>query len=238
MDLSLTILSIQVGLPKKIGLVGAPLPMDRDWTSGFYKQKVSGPVRVGRTNLEGDGQADLAVHGGPDKAINIYPSEHYDYWKHDLGLESFPSGAFGENLTLAGATEADVCLGDIFESGEQGVRLQISQPRQPCWKLARRWKIKDLSARVDRTGKTGWYFRVLREGILTAGDVLHLVERPYPEWPITATNRILNSTDDNFAETAQLADCPALAEILKKGLSRRVATRSPADSSGRLTDPG
>jgi MOSC domain-containing protein YiiM len=129
------LLSIQVGLPKA---VGGSDPAS-EWTTGFFKEPVSGPIWVGTTNLAGDGQGDLRVHGGADKAINLYPFEHYAYWLNELEIQKLSKGAFGENLTTTGAVEADVCIGDIFEiGGATGGLVQISQPRQPCWKLSRR----------------------------------------------------------------------------------------------------
>jgi MOSC domain-containing protein YiiM len=176
------LLSIQVGPPRSFGIPGASDPMDRPWTTGFYKEPTVGPVLVGRTNLEGDGQADLVNHGGPDKAVLAYSADHYPAWRSELAKPDLPFGAFGENFTVVGQTEADVCIGDRWTVGE--VRLEVSQPRLPCWKLARRWRIKDLALRVDRTGRSGWYFRVLAEGQVTTGQSWRLEERPFPDWTV------------------------------------------------------
>ncbi|MGH2369464.1 MAG: MOSC domain-containing protein, partial [Chloroflexota bacterium] len=162
------LLSIQVGQPQTLGAEGARNPMDRRWTSGIFKQPVAGPVRLGWTNLELDAQADLSVHGGPDKAVCVYAADHYAYWRTNLRRADLPYGAFGENFTVAGMDETEVCIGDVFAVGQ--AQVQVSQPRQPCWKLARRWRVRDLAARVERMGYTGWYFRVLAEGIVAAGD--------------------------------------------------------------------
>ena len=215
------VLSIQVGMPRTVGIAGAPDPMDREWTSGIFKEMVRHPVVAGLTGLEGDGQADLKVHGGPDKAINTYPADHFPYWKDDVGIE-FPHGAFGENFTTLGTTESDVCIGDIFESGT--VSLQVTQPREPCWKLARRWKTKDLSARVAATGKTGWYFRVLQEGTLEAPFELTLTDRPHPQWTISRANEIIKQRKANPDLAHQLSECPALAQAWKDALRRRATS--------------
>ena len=145
------LVSIQVGLPRTHEPTDAA---ERPWTTGFYKDPVSGPVFVKRTNIEGDGQADLRVHGGIDKAVLAYAAEHYAAWREELDQPHLPFGAFGENLTIADLTERDVCIGDIWQVGD--VLLEVSQPRQPCWKLARRWHIKTLPKLVVQSGRSGW----------------------------------------------------------------------------------
>jgi MOSC domain-containing protein YiiM len=181
------LLSIQVGQPKRYGTVGAKDPMHKPWTTSFFKAPVSGPVWLGQTNLAGDAQADLRVHGGPDKAVNAYAAEHYAYWQQTLGRPDFTHGAFGENFTVEGMNEETVCLGDVYQIGEAIV--EVSQPRGPCWKIARRWQLKNLTAQVAQTGYTGWYFRVLREGQVQAGDDIRLLKRPHPEWSIARANQ-------------------------------------------------
>ena len=225
------ILSIQVGKPITVGKAGAAQPMDREWTTGFFKEGINGPVVTGENGLEGDGQADLKVHGGPDKAINVYPADHFPAWSKELNLD-FPNGAFGENLTTFGSLESEVCVGDIFEVN--GVELQITQPREPCWKLARRWKIKDLAARVEQSGRTGWYFRVLIPGSLTAGTELRLIERPFPEWTITYANQIMHHQKSDWQLARRLSECAALSEIWKGALARRAAKREIESSAARL----
>ncbi|MDO9102916.1 MAG: MOSC domain-containing protein [Candidatus Nitrotoga sp.] len=225
------LLSIQVGLPKTLGTPNASNTMDQEWTTGFFKETVLSPIWVGTTNLAGDGQADLRVHGGPDKAINVYPFEHYAFWLAELDCKELPNGAFGENFTVAGILETKACIGDIFELGD--ALVQISQPRQPCWKLSRRWRVQDLVARVVRTGKTGWYFRVLREGNVQAGAALALVERPYPEWTVATANNVMLHRKENYVAAQALADCPALSGSWKATLSRTTATDVAADTSAR-----
>jgi MOSC domain-containing protein YiiM len=225
------LLSIQVGLPKTLGSPNASDTMDQEWTTGFFKETVFSPVWVGTTNLAGDGQADLRVHGGPDKAINVYPFEHYAFWLAELDCKELPNGAFGENFTVTGILETKACIGDIFELGD--ALVQISQPRQPCWKLSRRWRVQDLVARVVRTGKTGWYFRVLREGNIQAGAALALVERPYPEWTVATANNVMLHRKENYMAAQALADCPALSSSWKATLSRTTSTEVAADTSAR-----
>ncbi len=212
------LLSIQVGLPKTLEISDAQDATTREWTTGFCKEVVVGSVWAGKTNLTGDGQADLCAHGGLDKAINAYPFEHYAFWRSDLGFSELLNGAFGENFTVQGMTETEACVGDIFEVG--GALVQISQPRQPCGKLSRWWGVRDLVARVVHTGKTGWYFRVLHEGSVEAGMTLKLVDRPYPEWTIAAANNVMLHRNEMRAAAQALAECPALSDSWKGTLSK------------------
>jgi MOSC domain-containing protein YiiM len=161
---------------------GAPDPMDRPWRSGIFKARAQGPVWLGRIHLAGDGQADRRAHGGPEKAVLAYAAQHYPLWREELGIPEMAYGAFGENFTIDGLDEETVCLGDIYQIG--AARVQVSQPRYPCWKLARRWRRNDLVARVLRTGRSGWYFRVLDEGMVEAGLAVQRLERPNPEQTI------------------------------------------------------
>ncbi len=215
------LLSIQVGRPRTIGIEGAKDPMDRAWTTGFFKEPVVGTIRLGRLNLDGDGQADLKNHGGPDKAACLYSADHYPDWRIDLERSDLPYGAFGENLTINDLTEPDVCLGDIYALGD--ARVQVSQPRQPCWKLARRWRITDLPARVVRNGRTGWYVRVLDEGTLEAGQEFRLLDRPNPDWSIERANRVMHHLKNDPRTAEALADVDALAENWKVSLRKRAA---------------
>src|SRR5277367_3306676 len=154
--------SVQIGTPRRYGSEDAAAAHDKPWATGFFKNQVDGPVFVSTTNLAGDGQADLKNHGGIDKAVLAYSANHYPKWRDELRMPDMPCGAFGENLTIAGFNEESVCIGDIVRIG--GVTFEVSQPRQPCWKLARRWRMHELVGFVVRNGRTGWYLRVLEEG--------------------------------------------------------------------------
>lgn len=180
------LLAIYVGQPAQYGTHGAKDPMNKVWTTSIFKEVVTGPVWLSTTNLAGDRQADLSVHGGRDKAVNVYAAEHYAAWQTTLNRPEFGPGAFGENFVVAGLNEANVCIGDVYQVGE--ALVQVSQPRGPCWKIARKWRLKNLTAQVARTGRTGWYLRVLREGYVQAGDRFQLLERPSPELTIEAVN--------------------------------------------------
>ena len=200
--------ALHVGRPATYGAEGAEAPMDRPWRSGIFKAPAGGPVFLGKTNLDGDEQADQKNHGGPDKAVCVYPRGHLPYWAERLGREMGP-GAFGENFTLGGADERTTCIGDVYAVGE--ARVQVSQPRSPCWKLARRWKEKKLALWVQETGYTGWYLRVLQTGMVEMGQPIRLQGRPHPEWTITRVNDVRYGRMQDPAQIAALADCPALA---------------------------
>jgi MOSC domain-containing protein YiiM len=229
------LLSLQVGLPRDLGTPGAPDPLARAWRSGFYKAPVTGPVWLGETHLAGDGQADLKNHGGPDKAVLVYAAAHYPAWCAELGYTDMPPGGFGENFTVTGQTEADVCIGDIYQVGE--ARVQVSQPRLPCWKIARRWQVSDLAARVQETGRTGWYLRVLATGLVAPGDPLVLLERPFPQWSIARANHVIHSRPADWAAMQELAACPLLAPALRESLARKAAARVQSDPTDRLYGP-
>ena len=213
------LISLQIGMPKTIGSAEATDPMEKKWESGIYKHPVAGPLFAKNTGLVGDGQADLKNHGGLDKAIHAYPQEHFAYWKDELNLNCEP-GAFGENFTTQGLLEENVFIGDRFQIGE--LTVQVTQPRQPCWKLARKWKAKNLAALVQTTGFTGWYFRVLNEGEVEAPGKFELIERPYPEWSVSQANHIMYNLKKDKELTRQLGSCPALSESWKTSLLSRV----------------
>lgn len=211
--------SIQVGTPKNYGFEDASDAHDKPWTTGFFKMPVSGPVFAGTTNIAGDGQADLKHHGGVDKAVLAYSADHYPQWRDDLGLPDMPFGAFGENLTISGLSEESVFIGDIFRIGP--VTFEVSQPRQPCWKLARRWRMHELVRLVVHNGRTGWYLRVLEEGCIEAGMPVALIGRPNPEWPVARANRILHHCKTDLALTLELAAVPLLADAWVRELHER-----------------
>lgn len=224
--------SIQVGLPRNLGIEGAPQPMDRPWSTGFLKKPINCPVWLGKTNLDGDGQADLRHHGGPEKAVLAYAAEHYHEWQQCLVSSEFGYGAFGENFTIIGQTESSVCIGDTYEVGD--ALVQVSQPRQPCWKLSRRWRIKDLALQVQQTGRTGWYLRVLREGYVAPKQLITLIDCPYPQWTISRANEIMHQHLNDRELAAELATCPLLAANWQSTLVNRASQGINPDPNSRL----
>jgi MOSC domain-containing protein YiiM len=158
------ILSLNVGLPKPVSWRG------RRIMTGIFKQPVEGRVSLRRHNLDGDAQADLSVHGGPEKAVYAYPSEHYPFWRRELEMEALPWGSFGENLTTDGWWEDQVHVGDRFRIGT--AELVVTQPRLPCFKLALRFDRDDIVERFLDSGRPGIYFAILQEGEIGAGDAM------------------------------------------------------------------
>ena len=214
------ILSLQVGLPAK-HVSGLKDGLDAAWTSGIWKSSATGSLRLGWTNLDGDAQADLKNHGGPDKAVCCYAAEHYPDWRDalDKSEAEFPYGAFGENWTLAGMAEHTVCIGDTYTVGTACV--QVSQPRMPCWKLGRRWERPDFPLEVSGSGRTGYYLRVSEPGEVGVGDTLVLTERPLPDWPVARVNRAMyvDKADAELAE--ELGRLLLLAEAWRQPFRRR-----------------
>jgi MOSC domain-containing protein YiiM len=163
------LVSVNVSLPKTVRWGS------RSVQTGIYKEPVSGAVFVGRLNLDGDGQADPKYHGGPDKAVYTYPAGHYAYWKEALGRSDLPYGTFGENFTVEGMLETSVRTGDVYELAG-GARVQVTRPRTPCPKLGMKMGSLRFVKRFQEAGRPGFYMRVLKEGLVEAGDAITLVE--------------------------------------------------------------
>ena len=172
-------------------LTGKARAFRGDEASAIAKTPVDGALRVGLLGIDGDEQADLTVHGGVDKAIHHYPHDHYDWWADELGRHDLLNtpGAFGENISTDGLTESEACIGDRYRLGS--ALVEISQGRQPCWKLGHRFGITTVPATVVATRRSGWYYRVIEEGTVAAGDTLDLVERPLPEWSVARAFHLL-----------------------------------------------
>lgn len=201
--------------PVEALLVGRIAPFrDADEPSAIAKQPLSGPVAITRLGLAGDEQADRVHHGGPDKAIHLYPRDHYGFWQDELAGHPLltRAGAFGENVSTTGLVEEDVCIGDRFRLGS--ALVEVSQGRQPCWKLDHRFGRPGVLARVVTTGRCGWYLRVIEEGVAQAGDSLALVDRPLPTWSVARTFALLigGKSKSDPAALRALAAMPLLAE--------------------------
>lgn len=207
--------SVQVGRIAPLGPQAVP--------SGFVKRPVSGPVCVGTLTIDGDEQADLTVHGGKDKAVYCYPLEHYAAWVADAPRHqpTLTPGAFGENLTTTGLTETSVTIGDVFRIGT--ALVQVTQPRQPCFKLSLRFADPSLGRIMMQTGRTGWYLRVLEPGELRAGDAIVRIGAPappapaahpasIPAWTIARFNQFLLTGREDRALLTELASLEGLAD--------------------------
>ncbi len=203
------LVSLQTGQPRSVGTPDADDPMERAFTSAIWKSPVTGRVFAGVLGLAGDSVANTKVHGGIDQALLMYAITHYRLWESELARPMTP-GAFGENLTVDGLDEDSACIGDVLAIGK--VRLEISQPRQPCATLARRHQVRDMIAIVRENGRSGWYLRVLTEGALEAGQTIEVADRPNPAWPVRRAAAVMLSRGRDPAAAAGLARCRGLSE--------------------------
>ena len=217
------ILSIQVGMPKTYdSALASEDGQDRSWESGIFKSEVKGPVHLSETNLAEDGQADLKHHGGPDRAVLIYSAEHYPAWNDRFG-RTLDFGSFGENFTVSIANETMVCLGDRWVTND--IEIEVSQPRLPCFKLARRLDMPGLNLEVVKNRKGGWYCRTLKQGTVEAGQKLTLVDRPNPEWTIDRAFLIYMTEKKDRQVLQELHDLPQLSTLWRESLAKRLESR-------------
>jgi MOSC domain-containing protein YiiM len=163
------VISVNVGRPRQVGWAA------RNVTTGIFKKPVVGPVWIRTLNVDGDGQADLVAHGGPDKAVYGYPSEHYPYWREQYPALDPAWGMLGENLTTEGLFEYGLCIGDLLRVGR--AVLMVTQPRTPCFKLGIRFSRRDAVKRFRKSGRSGFYFSVVEEGEVSPDDPIEIVER-------------------------------------------------------------
>ncbi len=214
-----TILQVTVGQPQTYFAENAGDRRAVEWTTAFYKEPVWGAVQVTEAGLEGDACADRQNHGGIEGAVLLYAAAHYRLWLAELPEPGWAFGDFGENLTVIGISEDNVCIGDRWRIGN--ALLEVSKPRQPCWKLCRRCQKPDLAKRVVQTGRSGWYSRVIETGELSAGDELTLESRPCPQWTVTRTNRLFYGLDQDPVAAAELASLPQLSLNWREELLNR-----------------
>lgn len=198
---------LNIGLPKKELFHG------KEFTTGMCKKPVAIPLVLTKQGFEGDGVGDLKHHGGSDKAVCVYTIDHYEYWEKIL-RRKMPEAAFGENFSVTEMKEDEVCIGDIYRAGTATV--QVSQPRQPCSTLAARYGREDFVKLVVDSGRTGFYFRVLEEGRVKAGDGLFLVEQDPCRVSIAFANRIYHHERKNRVGIEKVLAVPALSESWQK----------------------
>ena len=216
--MSASIETVCVGQIREYGCAGDAL--DPAWTTAFFKTPVAGPVAIGRDGVVGDAQADRRFHGGADKAILAYSADHLAQWGLDLGEPHMQAGGFGESFSCSGVDERSVCVGDRWRAGD--VVLEVSQPRQPCWKLGRRWRRPQLVKQVVETGRTGWYLRVIEPGQLSAPAAIEVVERPHPDWTIARANDIFYRRRNDMSAIRELIALPQLSDAWRDDLARHL----------------
>ncbi|WP_458095091.1 MOSC domain-containing protein [Roseomonas sp. WA12] len=220
-------------------LVGRAVPFGRPGArSAIVKREIEGPVAIGPLGLDGDEQSDLRHHGGPEKAVHLYSLDHYGVWRDELSASDAAlgalagPGAFGENLAVVGADERNICVGDVWRAGT--ALLQVSQGRQPCWKLDDRFGVRGMAQQIQTSLRTGWYCRVLRPGSLRAGDAMILEERPNPAWTLSRLLRLLYVKTLDQEGLEAVAALPELAQGWRSLAERRLARGEVEDWRARL----
>ena len=208
------LLSLNIGLPKEVTYGGKVIH------TGINKKQVKEPVYLSFVKFNGDGQADLVHHGGVDKAVCVYTGDHYPYWEKELN-QDFVYGAFGENITVSGMSEEDVCIGDTFELGQAIV--QVTQPRQPCFKLAKKYNIPKLPLYFQETGYTGFYFRVLKEGWVSSVDTLKKLQSNPKGVSVAFANRIMHKEKQNIEGVKRILEVNALSCSWRKSFEKRIS---------------
>ena len=201
------LISVNVGEPREL------LWMGRTVKTGIFKEAIRGRVAVRRLNLNGDKQADLSVHGGLDKAVCLYPAEHYVYWQEEYPGMQLPWGMFGENLTTEGMLEDEVSIGDQFRVGS--VELMVTQPRLPCYKLGIRFGREDIIKRFMAAGRPGFYLRVLQEGEVGAGDTIERISRDDGEVTVSDVFRLIGKDRDDTETLRRAVQVKTLPDSLR-----------------------
>ena len=217
-----TLVSVRIGPVRTLGEFNAPTAAGRPWQTAFLKDPVGGWVDVTPLGLAGDAVADPRHHGGLDKAVLMYPADHYPAWREELNLPEIGPGGFGENLSVAGCTEADVCIGDRLQVGD--LTFEVSQPREPCKKIDRRWQRRDITKAVAETGRSGWYLRVLTPGRLRNGQDVVLLARPFPALTVAAANRAVFDKPRDADAAAALLACDRLSAAYRRTVAARDQT--------------
>ena len=212
------LLSLNVGLPRIVEYSGEPV------ATGIFKQPVPGPVMLRTLNLDGDRQADLSVHGGVSKAVYAYPSEHYEFWKKELPDMKLPYGMFGENFTTQGLFEDKLNVGDRLRVGK--AELVVTEPRLPCYKLGIKFGRVDIIKRFLQNRRTGFYFAVLKEGEVKAGDELKILERDPNGITISDITRLYAFEKNDLKTMGRVVKLEALSESWREYFQRQIQKHS------------
>jgi len=208
------VLSLNVGLPREVTWQGKRV------TTGIFKEPIQERVMMRTLNLDGDQQADLTVHGGVSKAVYAYPSEHYNYWRSELPGMDLSWGMFGENFTTEGFLEDAVYIGDRFRIGE--TEVMVTEPRMPCYKLGIKFGRADIIKRFLASRRTGFYFAVMREGMVGVGDDVELIEREQQEISVADVTRLYAFDKDDVKSLRRAIQVDALPESWKGYFQHRL----------------
>lgn len=215
------LISVNVGRPRLVTYNGNPV------STGIFKEPVSGRVILRKLNLDGDRQADLSVHGGPTKAVYVYPSEHYEFWKLELPEMTLPWGMFGENFTTEGLFETEVNIGDKFQVGS--ALLMVTEPRMPCYKLGIKFGRSDIIRRFLVSERTGFYLAVLQEGEVGAGDQIEMVESGKEAVRVNDVTRLFSREKHNATLLRRAIEAEALPESWKEHFRRQLERLNSVD---------
>jgi MOSC domain-containing protein YiiM len=208
------ILSINVGLPRLVMRNGEPV------STGIFKEPVPGRVMLRTLNLDGDRQADLSVHGGPEKAVYVYPSEHYAFWKQELPEMDLPWGMFGENFTTEGLFETEINIGDRFRIGS--AEVMVTQPRMPCYKLGIRFGRTDILKRFLASERSGFYCSVLKEGEVGVDDEFELIDKNASGVRVVDVTRLYSSDKHNVGLLRRAIETEALPDSWRDYFRKRI----------------
>jgi len=229
------VISVNVGLPRTVQWKG------KEISTGIFKAPVSGRIRLRTLNFDGDRQADLSAHGGPDKAVYAYPAEYYAYWHGEIPDMTLPWGMFGENLTVEGLQEDTLQIGDRFRIGS--AEVAVTQPRLPCFKLALKFGRDDIVKRFLASGRTGFYFKVVAEGEVAAGDPILPVERAKGSVAVSEITRLYARDKDDLEGLRRIVGIAALPEDWRDYFKQRIdrvsahVGRPATHSNPGCTDP-
>ena len=212
------LISVNTGLPREVTW------KDQTVTTGIFKEPIAGRIALRRLNLDGDRQADLSVHGGPDKAVYIYPREHYGFWRSALSGVDWQWGMFGENFTTEGLLENTVHIGDQFRIGSAIVT--VTQPRMPCYKLGIKFKRHDIIKRFLASGRTGFYVSVLEEGEVGAGDEIERIKQDEHQVSVANIVRLYARDKDDAVMLQRAIKLPALPESWRNYFAERLENLS------------
>jgi MOSC domain-containing protein YiiM len=214
------IVSLNVGRPR------LAMRNDEPVSTGIFKEPVTGRVMLRTLNLDGDRQADLTVHGGPEKAVYVYPAEHYAFWKQELPEMELPWAMFGENFTTEGMFETEINLGDRFRIGS--AEVMVTQPRMPCYKLGIRFGRTDIIKRFLASERTGFYFSVLKEGEVSAGDEIEVLEKNASGVRVVDVTRLYSSDKENVDLMKRAIATEALPNNWREYFRKRIESLNPA----------
>jgi len=198
------LISLNVGLPRLVLRNGEPV------STGIFKEPIAGRVMMRTLNLDGDRQADLSLHGGPSKAVYVYPAEHYDFWKREFPEMNLPWGMFGENFTTTGFRETEINIGDRFRIGT--AEVMVTQPRMPCYKLGLKFGRPDIIKKFLQSERTGFYLAVLQEGEVGAGDAFETLGRDAHDVKVSDITRLYTREKDNTELLRRAIEVEALPE--------------------------